>query len=65
VQTANPDFYGGERLELFGGINTVVTEGPLKGHRFAIEVGAPVYQDLNGPQLETDWKLIAGWQYAF
>jgi hypothetical protein len=65
VQTANPDFYGGEKLELFGGINTVVTEGRLKGHRFAIEVGAPVFQDLTGPQLETDWSLIAGWQYAF
>ncbi|MEO1204935.1 MAG: transporter [Pseudomonadota bacterium] len=65
VQTANPDFYGGEKLELFGGINTVVTSGPMKGHRFAIEAGVPVYQDLNGPQMETDWTLTAGWQYAF
>jgi len=65
VQTANPENYGGEMLELFGGINTVVTEGPLKGHRFALEAGAPVYQDLNGPQMERDWSLTAGWQYAF
>ncbi|MEO1283062.1 MAG: transporter, partial [Pseudomonadota bacterium] len=65
IQTANPEFYGGEKLELFGGINTVVTSGPMKGHRFAIEAGAPVYQDLNGPQMETDWTLVTGWQYAF
>lgn len=65
VQTANPENYGGEKFELFGGINTVITQGPLKGHRFAIEAGAPVYQDLNGPQMETDWTLITGWQYAF
>jgi hypothetical protein len=65
VQTAYPEYYGGERLELYGGVNLVVPEGPLKGHRFAFEAGAPVYQDLNGPQMETDWTFIAGWQYAF
>jgi hypothetical protein len=28
----------------------------------AAEVGVPVYQDLNGPQLETDWTFSIGWQ---
>ncbi|MBU1213372.1 MAG: transporter [Alphaproteobacteria bacterium] len=65
VQTANPEYYGGERLELFGGVNLIVPEGPLQGHRFAFEAGVPVYQDLNGPQLETDWTFVAGWQKAF
>ena len=65
VQTANPDFQGGERIDLIGGINTVVTHGPLAGHRFALEAGAPVYQDLNGPQLKGNWVLTAGWQKAF
>ena len=65
VQTANPDYYGGERLDLLGGINLIVPEGALKGHRFALEAGAPVYQDLNGPQMETDWTLMVGWQKAF
>jgi len=32
------------------------------GNRLAIEVGAPVYQDLDGPQLETDLVLVLGWQ---
>lgn len=65
VQTADPDNYGGERIDLFGGVNFIVPEGPLKGHRFALEAGAPIYQDLNGPQMETDFQITFGWQKAF
>lgn len=65
VQTAHPEYYGGERLELFGGVNVVGQSGALRGHRLALEVGAPVYQDLNGPQMETDWMVTLGWQKAF
>lgn len=65
VQTANPDFYGGDTISVLLGINMIATEGALRDHRLAIEVGMPVYQDLNGPQLETDWTITAGWQYAF
>ena len=65
VQTANPDFQGGERIDILGGVNFLVTDGALKGNRFAIEFGAPFYQDLNGPQMETNWTLTAGWQLAF
>ena len=65
VQTAHPEFYGGERLHLLGGINLVGQEGVLRGHRLAIEAGVPVFQDLNGPQMKTDWTLMVGWQKAF
>lgn len=65
VQTADPDFQGGERLDMIGGLNFVATHGPLAGHRLAIEVGAPVYQNLNGPQLAGDWMFTLGWQKAF
>lgn len=65
VQTADPDNYGGERIDLLGGVNLIVPTGPLKGHRFALEAGAPIYQDLNGPQMETDFTLTLGWQKAF
>ncbi len=64
VQTAHPEFYGGERLDLIGGVNLVGQTGWLRGHRLAFEVGAPVYQDLNGPQMETDWTFMVGWQKA-
>lgn len=65
VQTADPDNYGGERLSLSFGLNTVVPNGILQGHRFSAEVTLPVYQDLNGPQLERDTAFILGWSKAF
>lgn len=65
VQTADPDFQGGERLDLLGGVNLVSTHGSLVGHRLALELGVPVYQDLNGPQLRGRWNLNIGWQKAF
>jgi len=61
VQTADPDNYGKERLDLYAGVNWI----SQSGHRLALEVGAPIYQHLDGPQLETDWTLTAGYQYAF
>jgi len=65
VQTANPDFYGGEQLFAYFGANMVAQTGIIRGHRFAFEVGVPLYRNLNGPQLETDWNVIVGWQKAF
>ena len=65
VQTANPDFHGGERFDVSFGVNLAGQSGAIKGHRFAIEAAIPVHQKLNGPQLETDWTLTAGWQKAF
>lgn len=65
VQTANPDFQGGDRVDLLAGINLVGTHGALAEHRLGIELGLPVYQDLNGPQMAADWNLTVGWQKGF
>ncbi len=65
VPTARPDLRGGERVDLLGGLNFYLQNGPLKGHRFAIETGTTVWQDLNGPQLGMEWMTTAGWQKAF
>lgn len=65
VQTANPDYQGGERLDFGFGVNFAGQHGAIKGHRLAIEVLFPAYQNLNGPQMETDWTLTVGWQKAF
>ncbi|MEM7192470.1 MAG: transporter [Pseudomonadota bacterium] len=62
VQTANPDFYGGDRADILFGMNLVGQEGLLCGQRVAAEVGVPFYQDLNGPQLQTDYTFMIGWQ---
>ncbi len=65
VQTADPDNYGGTIAALAIGTNYRFSRGPLAGTRLAFEAALPSYQDLHGPQLETDWTLTAGWQYAF
>lgn len=64
VQTANTANSGGERADLVIGANFVVPGGLLKGQRIALEASKPVYQHLDGPQLETDWVFTAGWQHA-
>ncbi len=65
VQTADPANYGGEKVEALIGFNYVGQKGFLKGQRVAVEAGMPFYQDLNGPQMETDFTLNIGWQKAF
>lgn len=65
VPTARTDLREGERLDLMFGVNLHGHDGWLAGHRLAVEVGFPVHQYLDGPQLETDLLLTAGWQYAF
>ncbi|QKP78897.1 transporter [Methyloligella sp. GL2] len=65
VQTANPAFYGGDEVQLLLGANMVGQRGVLRGQRLAFEFGLPVYQDLNGPQMETDWTMTVGWQKSF
>ncbi|MCG8434103.1 MAG: transporter, partial [Gammaproteobacteria bacterium] len=65
VQTADPANYGGDVVEASIGFNYQFVKGPLAHHRLAIEASLPVYRDLNGPQLETDWTVTVGWQYGF
>ena len=65
VQTANPDFLGGQRLDIAFGVNLLGINGFTKDMRLAAEFALPVYQSLSGPQLETDYVLSLGVQYAF
>ncbi len=65
IPTARSDLRGGERIDALLGVNFTVPDGKLAGNRLAIEFGIPVYQNLDGPQLETDYNLILGWQFAF
>ena len=65
VATAYESNTGGERLDAIFGINLYVPTGSLKGQRIAIDLRLPLWQDLNGYQLETDYALTLGWQMAF
>ena len=62
---ARPYLRSGELLNLYMGLNFYLPHGLLKGTRFMLEGGFPVYQNLNGPQLGTAWMINAGWTYAF
>ncbi len=64
VPTANPHALGGRELDAALGVNLYGRGGAIRGHRLAAEVAVPIYRSLDGPQLETDWKLTVGWQYA-
>ena len=64
VPTARTDLRAGKRVDLLVGVSWD-TGGHLTGHRLAAEVGAPIYQDLDGPQLETDLIFTLGWQGSF
>ena len=63
--TMRRDLRAGTRLDVPVGFNFYFNDGALRGHRIAAEFQVPVYQDLNGPQLETDWTLTIGWQKSF
>lgn len=65
VPTAFGSNYGGHRVDASIGANLLAPAGPLAGHRLGIELRVPLYQDVNGYRLGTDYTATAGWQYAF
>ncbi len=62
VPTADPDLRGGQRVDLAAGVNWIIPGSAT--NRLALELIKPVYQDLNGPQMETDYSLVLGWQLS-
>ncbi|MEL6905105.1 MAG: transporter, partial [Planctomycetota bacterium] len=60
VPTADPSLRAGSRLDALVGVNAALGAG----NRLAVEFGRPVLQDLDGPQLETDWLATVGWQLS-
>lgn len=65
VQTANPDNYGGERLELGAGFTYSPQKPSLKGLEFGAQLRAPIYEDVHGVQLERDWRVSTALTYRF
>jgi hypothetical protein len=60
VPTARTDLRGGTQLDAGLGLNLYVPKA--NAFRVAAEFLLPVYRDLHGPQLETDWTLVVGLQ---
>ncbi|MEE9367323.1 MAG: transporter [Pontiella sp.] len=61
---ADPNLRAGTRLDLLAGID-YRPSGKADGLRLALEGGVPIYQELNGPQLKTDWMITGGLQFQF
>jgi hypothetical protein len=64
VPTAFTNLRGGSRANFAVGANYYIRSGFASGHRLAAELGVPIYQTLDGPQLETNWTATLGWQLA-
>ena len=64
VPTADPNLRAGSYGDVGVGINFYLPSGPLHDLRLTAEGIIPVYQKLDGPQLETDWMLMLGAQYT-
>ena len=70
-RTLRPDFdpsenaklRGGERITLSPGLSLDVPR--LNNQRFAVEFGIPVYQRLDGPQVERDWSFKGAWRWVY
>ena len=62
--TADPELRAGRRWDMLFGTNVYIPGSGMRGHRLSFEGGLPVYQNLDGPQLETDWIMTLGYRYA-
>ncbi len=65
VPTADTDLRAGRRLDLGPGLSVQVPGQAFDGLRLAFEMLFPVYQNLDGPQLGSQWTLVVGTQYVF
>lgn len=63
IQTANPENYGGEIIELGAGFTYEPEK--LQNVSLGIEARAPIYQDLNGVQMERDYSISFGLKITF
>ena len=59
----NPRLRGGHRITFYPGASLEVPR--LNGQRIGVEFGIPVYQDINGPQLQHDWSVKTAWRWIY
>jgi hypothetical protein len=60
----DPNKQQGRRLNILAGMHLYAPEGALKGLRFSVEGGLPIYQNLSGPNLKQAWTVSAGISYV-
>jgi hypothetical protein len=61
-----PGLQAGERVDILLGLNYAAgIDDEGHGHRFSIEGGVPIYQNLDGPQLRMKYRIGGAWQWTF
>lgn len=60
----DPNRQGGRRLDFLVGTNIFVPTGDFEGLRLMFEIGRPLHQHLNGPQLGVNTVFTIGASYA-
>ena len=65
VPTADPGRQARRRFDLGLGVTLIGSGKTLEGQRLSFEFAVPVYEWVDGPQLETDWKMTIGWNWEF
>lgn len=65
VPTARTDLRAGKRVDALLGINFTPSKGMFADSSIAAEYGMPLYQNLDGPQLETDHRVMLGMKIVF
>ena len=56
---------GSRKVSTYLGASFKIPKGILKGNRLALEYGLPLYQKVNGIQMQDRGSLIASWQLSF
>lgn len=64
-QTKDPNLQGGRRLDVAVGVDVHPVRGFLKGSEFYGDGNVPIFQSLDGPQLQKRWGTRLGWQWGF
>lgn len=63
--TKDPTLQGGRRFDIAFGMSFHPVKGFLKGNQFFVNVNKPIFQSLDGPQLQRCWVIKLGWQRKF
>lgn len=65
VTTADTKNYGSEKIKLLGGVNVSFSQtSTLKNIRIGAEIGAPVYENYNGIQMNENLSFLIGLKYS-
>lgn len=63
--TKDPNLQGGRRLDVAVGVDVHPVGGFLKGSELYVDGNVPIFQSLDGPQLQKRWGTRLGLQWEF